>query len=145
MNDKSINNKPPDPEGERIYSYNRELFYQFDPEKGFSQHVDYQNPDNQIIIRQSWDAAGERLEEIRAQVRNGQRSPIAWYMEKMLMEVPMLAGYMEIAGWRVRRHLKPSVFRKLSPRMLEKYATVFGITVAELKQPDFLNDDQTGI
>ena len=31
-------------ENELIYTYNRELFYHFDKEKGFTQEVDYQNP-----------------------------------------------------------------------------------------------------
>jgi hypothetical protein len=53
-------------------------------------------------------------------------------MERILMEVPMLADYMGIAKWRVRRHLKPDIFRNLSQKMLEKYAAVFEIKVNDL-------------
>ncbi|MEI7499894.1 MAG: hypothetical protein WCK84_05540 [Bacteroidota bacterium] len=125
-------------EGELIYTYNRELFYHFDKEKGFTQKVDYQNPNNQIIIKQSWDAAEQRLDEVKQQVIIGKSSPIAYYMEKILMEVPMLAAYMEIPKWRVRRHLKSKVFKKIKPEILEKYASVFGIKVDQLIDPDFL-------
>ena len=116
-----------------IYTYNRELFYHFDKEKGFTQSVNYQNPNNQIIIKQSWDAAAERLEETRMMVVSGKLSPIAYHMERILMEVPMLADYMGIAKWRVKRHLKPDVFRSLSQKLLEKYASVFEIPVGDLK------------
>ena len=121
---------------ELIYTYNRELFYHFDKEKGFTQEVHYQNPDNQVIIKQSWDAAAQRLEEVRQLVVIGKASPIAYYMEKILMEVPMLAAYMDISKWRVKRHMKQRVFQKLKPETLAKYAEIFGITVAELTNSD---------
>jgi hypothetical protein len=125
-------------DNELIYTYNRELFYHFDPAKGFTQEVHYQNPDNQVIIKQSWDAAAQRLDEVRQLVIIGKASPVAYYMEKILMEVPMLAAYMELPKWRVRRHMKSSVFKRLKPAILEKYAEVFGITVEELVKPEFL-------
>ncbi|MCX6278724.1 MAG: hypothetical protein NT004_11575 [Bacteroidetes bacterium] len=125
-------------ENELIYTYNRELFYHFDKEKGFTQAVDYQNPNNQIIIKQSWDAAQQRLYEIKQQVIAGKLSPVAYHMERILMEVPMLAAYMEISKWRVKRHLKPGVFKKLKSETIIRYAKVFDIPVDDLKNPEFL-------
>ncbi|MEI6456571.1 MAG: hypothetical protein WCO93_09815, partial [bacterium] len=78
------------------YRYNRELFYSFDKEKGYSARVDYQYDANQTIIRQSWDVAEDRLNSVKQKVIEGKRSPIAYYMEKQLMEVPMLAAYMDM-------------------------------------------------
>ncbi len=123
---------------ELIYTYNRELFYHFDKENGYTQKVDYQNPCNQVIIKQSWDAAEERLEEVKQMVILGKSSPIAYYMEKILMEVPMLAAYMEIPKWRVRRHLKSKVFKKLKPEVLAKYASIFEIPADQLTNQDYL-------
>jgi hypothetical protein len=127
----------PENTNELIYTYNRELFYHFDREKGFTQEVNYQNPNNQVIIKQSWDVAAQRLEEVKELVIIGKLSPVAYFMEKILMEVPMLAAYMEIPKWRVRRHMKSKVFKKLKPELLDKYAGVFGITVEELRNPGF--------
>ncbi|MEI6174734.1 MAG: hypothetical protein WCR01_13370 [Bacteroidota bacterium] len=126
-------------ENDLIYTYNREVFYHFDKEKGFTQKVDYQNPDNQVIIKQSWDAAEQRLDEVKQLVIAGKLSPVAYYMEKRLMEVPMLAAYMEMPKWRVKRHLKPKIFTKLSQEKLAKYAGIFEITIDQLTNPDFLN------
>jgi hypothetical protein len=139
MGDKSegIKNTLPG-DNELIYTYNREVFYHFDKEKGYSQKVDYQNPNNQVIIKQSWDAAEERLGQVRQLVVIGKASPIAYFMEKILMETPMLAAYMEISQWRVKRHMKSRVFKKLKPETLVKYAEIFGVTVEQLTNPDFL-------
>lgn len=49
------------------------------------------------------------------------------------MDLNILAGYMGMWRWRVKRHLKPRVFRKLSTRILTKYAEVFQISVTTLK------------
>ena len=68
----------------------------------------------------------------------GKSSPVAYYMEKILMEVPMLAAYMEIPKWRVRRHLKSTGFQKLKPGVLAKYAAIFGIPVEALIKPEFI-------
>jgi hypothetical protein len=35
--------------------------------------------------------------------------------------------------WRVKRHGKPSVFKKLNDKILSKYAEAFEITIEELK------------
>jgi len=121
-----------------IYKNNRELFYYFDKEKGYTRAVDYQYSANQAIIKQSWDAAEERLNMVMQEVLAGKVSPIAYYMEKVLMEVPMLADYMEMPKWRIRRHLKQKGFMKLTPNILKKYASVFDIPVEKLVLPEFL-------
>ncbi len=133
---------PPEgaPQEEKYYTYNREIFYHFDKEKGYTRANDYQNSSNQVIIKQSWDAADERLQEVRQRVLAGIQSPVAFFMEKRLLEVPMLAAYMEIGAWRVRRHLKPGVFKKLSQPTLKKYADIFGITVEQLTSLDFIKN-----
>lgn len=121
------------------YCYNRELFYGFDKERGFTRELSYQNQSNQVIIRQSWDALEKRLEQLQEVVISGKVSPIVYYMEKMLMELPMLSAYMGLNRLRVRWHMTPAGFRRLKPSMLERYARLFEITVEELKKPGFMN------
>jgi hypothetical protein len=85
-----------------------------------------------VATRQAWDAIEEELAETEQKIKAGETSPIAWFMMKKLMDVPLLAKYVGKWEWQVKRHLKPSVFGKLSEEMLQKYADVFGITVEEL-------------
>jgi hypothetical protein len=122
-----------------VYQNNRELFYSFDKERGYQRKVDYQYSANQTIIKQGWDVVEERLEEVRKAIQKKELSPIAWYMEKNLMEVPMLAAYSGISAWRVRRHLRYKPFLKLTPKLLKCYADTFNIPVGELADPPFLN------
>ena len=78
----------------------------------------------------------ERVEEAKAQVLNNKLSPIAYYMELHKMDLGILASYVGFWKWRVKRHFKPAVFKKLTPRTLQKYADAFDISIEELKKVD---------
>jgi hypothetical protein len=86
-----------------------------------------------LAMSQAWEDIDEKIETTRRRVIAGELSPIAYYMEKSLMDLPTLAQYMGSWKFFVRRHLKPSVFRKLSKKKLAQYASVFNIPVEELE------------
>ncbi len=81
----------------------------------------------------AWDEVVEVLRETEEAVKAGKLSPIAYFMQKSLMDVALLAKYAGKWQWTVRRHMKPAVFAKLSERTLAVYAGVFNISVEELK------------
>jgi len=85
-----------------------------------------------ITNSQAWEVIQAELEETRLQVAAGVVSPIAYFMIKNLMDVRLLSQYVGLWHWRVKRHLKPAVFKKLSPEILQRYAAVFAISVEEL-------------
>lgn len=116
-----------DQDDELIYRNNRELHYSFDPEKGFSRKIDYQYPGNQVIIQQGWDEAQRRLDEVSKLVQDGKLSPLAWFMEKNLMDLSMISSYTGLMKWRIKRHLRPDVFKKLKPDILARYASAFNV------------------
>lgn len=76
----------------------------------------------------------ERVAIAKQRVLKNETSPIEYYMELHKMDLPILASYVGLWKWRVKRHFKPSVFRKLSHKTLQKYADVFEIDIDELKQ-----------
>jgi hypothetical protein len=88
-------------------------------------------PKNEAI-KLAWNQIYEHAEETRLRVLDGKASPIAFYMELNIMDIAILANYMNLSKWRVRRHLRMRVFRKLSGEMLSKYAEALNITSAEL-------------
>jgi hypothetical protein len=49
------------------------------------------------------------------------------------MDVGIVAAYTGFWKWQVKRHLKYSVFQKLSPSKLAKYAELFEVSQEELK------------
>ncbi|ACT96986.1 hypothetical protein [Dyadobacter fermentans] len=80
----------------------------------------------------AWEDVNERVEEARKAVANGEKSPVYYFMELRLMDLSVLSGYTGIFPFFIKRHFKPSVFKGLSERKLEKYARAFDITVSEL-------------
>ncbi|MBL0342707.1 MAG: hypothetical protein IPP71_18545 [Bacteroidetes bacterium] len=88
-------------------------------------------PEN-IVLSQAWDEINEKVEEIKKRVLAGELSPIAYYMEKQMLDVKMLSGYVGYASFRVKWHLKPRNFKKLSEKQLDKYAYAFRITREQL-------------
>lgn len=66
-------------------------------------------------------------------VQQGLTSPLEYHMYARRLNIDTLAQAMGIFKWRVRRHLKPAVFYKLSEKMLSRYSQVLGITCTELK------------
>ncbi|MFT3902744.1 MAG: hypothetical protein QM727_06200 [Niabella sp.] len=83
----------------------------------------------------AWHEVEQKIESARQKVLRGEASPILYYMEKKIMDTSILASYTGFWKWKVKRHLKPDVFAKLSEAKLRKYADIFEITIEELKNP----------
>jgi len=75
-------------------------------------------------------AAMQALDDVRA----GRASPLAFYMACYQMDVKLLSAYVKLAGWRVRRHLRPDVFARLKPALRARYADVFDVPPELLAQ-----------
>lgn len=89
-------------------------------------------PEN-VAMQQAWDEIHDRVETARKRVIAGEISPVVYYMEKCIMDLPILASYVGKYQWQVKRHMKPAVFNRLSDKMLQRYADAFKISVQELK------------
>ena len=84
------------------------------------------------VMQQAWDNINEKVEAIKQKVISGKLSPVAYYMEKNIMDVALLAKYMGLWRWTVKKHLKPKHFNKLPPETIEQYADIFNITPEQL-------------
>jgi hypothetical protein len=89
-----------------------------------------------IALNNAMDDIKERVAIAKKKVLANETSPIEYYMELHKMDVSVLASYMGIWKWRVKKHFKPAVFKRLSSRTLQKYADTFDISVEELKHID---------
>jgi hypothetical protein len=81
----------------------------------------------------TWEDIEQRISVARQKVLNNEASPILFFMELRLMDIGLLASYTGFWQWQIRRHLKPSIFQKLSEKRLKLYASAFNVTVGELK------------
>lgn len=84
-------------------------------------------------LLQAWEVIDESVELIRKRVLSGELSPIAYYMEKNLMDLKLLSDYVDLPKRKVRKHLKPEHFNKLDEKVLGLYAEIFGISVEKLR------------
>lgn len=84
-------------------------------------------------LEESMELINERIEEAKQNVANNLVSPIVYFMELNKMDIQVLAAYVNMWQWTVKRHAKPRTFKKLSDPTLKKYADAFEISVEELK------------
>lgn len=75
----------------------------------------------------------ENLEKTRKAVLAGEKSPLAYHMERRQMIPEILGKTAGIAVFRVRRHLRPRIFSGLKSSLLERYAKALAVTIEELK------------
>ncbi|UOK42951.1 MULTISPECIES: hypothetical protein [Flavobacterium] len=86
-----------------------------------------------IALENSIQDINERVEEAKNDVKAGISSPIVYFMEVHKMDWNILASYVGMWVWRVKRHGKPTVFKKLNDKIMAKYAEAFEISVETLK------------
>ena len=87
-----------------------------------------------IANAQAWEVISEEIRSQARLVKNGKRSPLAYHLARHLMTIGLVASYVRLPRWRVKRHLKPSVFNRLKPEIMQRYADLFGLTLAEFMQ-----------
>ncbi len=92
-------------------------------------------PEN-IVLSQAWEDINEKVDAVKKRVLADELSPIAFYMEKQMMDIKMLSGYVGFWPFKIRRHLKPKHFKKLSQYKLKKYANAFQISIEQLIKLD---------
>ncbi len=83
---------------------------------------------NQLAVA----AVRSNIDRALADVRAGKSSALAYHMACAHMDARLLAAHSGVWVWQVKRHLKPTIFQRLSPQHLRRYAAALGIDVAAL-------------
>ena len=73
------------------------------------------------------------IEKARKEVLTGLKSPLCYHMEVRQMDPKFLGKAAGIAVFRVKRHLRPEIFAKLKPSVLNRYTKALRVTLEELK------------
>jgi hypothetical protein len=81
----------------------------------------------------AWDDINEKLQETYQAVENGTLSPLAFHMEKELLEPSLLAANLGFWVFTVKKHLKPKHFKKLNSKYLKFYTEYFELTEKDFK------------
>ncbi len=88
----------------------------------------------------AWKDVELRIQDAHKKVANKEASPILFFMELRVMDIPIVAAYTGFWKWQVKNHLKYKVFEKLSASKLARYAAMFDVSVEELKT---MKEDET--
>ncbi|PKN67437.1 MAG: hypothetical protein CVU54_16980 [Deltaproteobacteria bacterium HGW-Deltaproteobacteria-12] len=107
------------------YALNEEGKYIIVPSNGWSAE--------EVVNGLAVDDMAASLEETRKAVLAGMKSPLCYHMERRQMIPEILAKTAGIAGFRVKRHLRPEIFRRLKESVLDRYAKALAVTLEELK------------
>jgi hypothetical protein len=81
----------------------------------------------------AWQEIEDRVEAARQKVLNNEASPLLFFMERRLMDIGIVAAYTGFWKWKIKKHLKPKGFNKLSEKKLRRYAEAFNVSVENLK------------
>ena len=110
----------------------RELCYATDDNGNYTTELSSGWEPKTIALSNAIEDIKERTEAARQQVKDNEVSPIVYFMELSKMDIGILAGYVGLWQWQIKRHFKPKVFAGLSKKVLQKYADAFLITTDEL-------------
>lgn len=116
-----------------LKGWTREVFYAKNNEGKYEQGLSTGWSVKKAALDSAWEEVNKNIEEAHQKVKNNTASPILYYMELRLMDVSILSQYVGFCKWRVKRHFKPTVFKKLSNKIVQKYADVFEIDIEQLK------------
>src|SRR6218665_1758957 len=88
----------------------------------------------EIVTRQAVEECDRLTAQTRTLALAGQASLLHYHMHRARMDEPLLSQVSGIWQWRVRRHLRPEVFARLRPALLQRYAEALCLTAAQPKK-----------
>jgi peptidyl-tRNA hydrolase len=81
----------------------------------------------------AWEDIENRVAAAKEKVLNSEASPLLFFMELRLMNLEIVSNYTGFWKWQIKRHLKPTVFKKLSDKQLQRYAEAFNVSKEDIK------------
>jgi len=85
------------------------------------------DPSNLANI-QAWQLIAEEIEAALIAIRSGKASPLLFHMVRNQMDAALLARYVRLSRWRVKRHLRAKHYAQLTAELRQRYAAVFRIS-----------------
>lgn len=113
----------------------RELYYVKDEQGKYCTDLSTGWTIKANALDNAWESINEQINLAKELVLQGEKSPIFYFMHKNIMNISLLKDYTGFCKFSIKRHFKPRVFNLLSDTKLNKYATVFNISLDELKNP----------
>ena len=127
-------NEVPQDDANMFEGKTREIQYAVDESGHYKQVKSVGWEAKNVVMQQAWDEVNENIQAALEEVKNGNKSPIYYFMHKNIMDIGILSEYTGFFKWTIKRHFKPEVFQKLSDKKLKKYTEAFRLNnIDELK------------
>lgn len=107
-------------------------------DNGDFQRINYASSVEEYATITAVEEYKELEKECLEDIQNNIASPLKYYMYKNRMDLPTLSSAVDMFSFRVKRHLKMKIFKKLKDDTIKKYADAFNIKIEDLK--DFKDD-----
>lgn len=111
----------------------KELCYAVDEKGNYTTKTSSGWNPKKVALDHSLEYINERIEDFKQKALAKEISPIQYYMELNRMDLIVLSDYINKWQWQVKRHFKLNVFNKLSIDVLEEYASIFKVSIEQLK------------
>lgn len=114
----------------------RDVCYALDENGNYVQVLSVGWEPKNIAMTQAWEVINEQVDEVKKQVLEGKISPLAYHMEKNLMDISLLSEYSGFSKGTIKKHFTVEGFKKLKSTELAKYATAFNMKLEDLLKVD---------
>ena len=121
------------PEGNRTLGPHRKALYAKDENGRLVLVASRGSELDEAVTLQAVDRLHGLAEAARARCLAGQTAPLEVWMWTRRMDVPLLAQSTGLWQWRIRRHLRPAIFARLSATLLQRYADALGLQPEQLQ------------
>jgi hypothetical protein len=114
----------------------RDLCYAVDEKGDYKQIISVGWDAKTVALDYTWESIYQECEEIKQEVLNGEKSPLAYHLHRLVMTPEILSDYSGFSKRKIRRWCRKKHFEKLSEAQLEKLAAALRINVEQLTSLD---------
>ncbi len=87
----------------------------------------------EAVTKQALNDLENSAREAYSEVKNGNKSPLYYYMFALRMDLQLLAESTGFFKWTIKQDFKPENFAKISEKRLNVYADAMGKSIGDLK------------
>lgn len=103
-------------------------------EEGAFQKINYGSSVEEFATQTAVEEFDFLKQESLKNIKKEISSPIEYFMYENRMDLPTLASVVGMFQFRVKRHLRMDIFKKMNDKLLSKYAEALNIKLEDLKE-----------
>jgi hypothetical protein len=123
----------PQDDGKMLDGKTRDLYYVLDENGNYVQALSQGWDPKTTVLQQAWDDISEQAQAAKKLVEEGKYSTIHYHMEMTQMDMKLVSEYTGFSKGKIKEHLTPQGFKKLTQAEKSTYAETFNIPMESLE------------